>query len=96
MECIKCRDKYLKPGKIQKDFSCSDFYAGLDSFVSKLSVRLSRREGVRLEVGKVRPWSRQQGCQIFRGTVYQNGGKYPKLPQIIPKSIQYIIKWQEN
>jgi hypothetical protein len=25
-----------------------------------------------------------QGCQIFLGTTYQNGGKYTKLPQNIP------------
>jgi hypothetical protein len=25
-----------------------------------------------------------QGCQIFIGTTYQNGGKYTKLPPNIP------------
>jgi hypothetical protein len=24
----------------------------------------------------------KQGCQIFRDTMYQNGGKYTTLPQI--------------
>jgi hypothetical protein len=28
--------------------------------------------------------SRSQGCQIFVGTLYQNGGKYTKSPQNIP------------
>jgi hypothetical protein len=34
--------------------------------------------------------SRFQGCQIFLGTTYQNGGKYTKWPQNIPNG-HYII-----
>jgi hypothetical protein len=29
-------------------------------------------------------YCQEQGCQIFLGTVYQNGEKYSKLPQNIP------------
>jgi hypothetical protein len=36
-----------------------------------------------------------QGCQIFHGTIYQNGEKYTKLPQNIPnghKIYQMAVK----
>jgi hypothetical protein len=29
-------------------------------------------------------WSQEQGCQIFLGPKYQNGGNYTKVPQNIP------------
>jgi hypothetical protein len=40
-----------------------------------------------------------QGCQIFLGPKYQNGGKYTKLPQNIPSGLngrkidQMVIKY---
>jgi hypothetical protein len=30
-----------------------------------------------------------QGCQIFLGTIYQNEGKYTKLPQHYQMAIKY-------
>jgi hypothetical protein len=51
-----------------------------------------------------------KGCQIFRGTIYQNGGKYTKWPQNIPNchkiyqiALKYVYqiaikntKWPQN
>jgi hypothetical protein len=36
-----------------------------------------------------------QGCQIFLGKTYQNGGKYTKSPQTIPNGRKYS-KWLTN
>jgi hypothetical protein len=33
----------------------------------------------------------QQGCQIFFGPKYQNGGKYTKLPQYIPNGYKIFL-----
>jgi hypothetical protein len=37
------------------------------------------------QIGEFRHYrTEEQGCQIFLGTKYQNGGKYTKLPRTIP------------
>jgi hypothetical protein len=37
-----------------------------------------------------------QGCQIFLGTIYQNGEKYTKLPQNIPNGYKINMpKWRK-
>jgi hypothetical protein len=38
---------------------------------------------------------RGQGCQIFLGAKYQNGGKYTKLTQIDQMDKKYT-KWPQN
>jgi hypothetical protein len=46
--------------------------------------------------------SADQGCQIFLGTLYQNGGKYTKWPQNIPNDHKIYqmttkyTKWPQN
>jgi hypothetical protein len=42
--------------------------------------------------------NKTQGCQIFLETIYQNGGKYTKLPndhKVYPKAVIYS-KWTKN
>jgi hypothetical protein len=39
------------------------------------------------------PFPLEQGCQIFLYLIYQNGGKYTKLPLNYQRAIKYI-KWQ--
>jgi hypothetical protein len=53
-------------------------------FLRRLLVGDKRRTvGVKVR-GQLVSSAVNQGCQIFLGTTYQNGGKYTKLPQRIP------------
>jgi hypothetical protein len=41
---------------------------------------MATKKGANPHKRKNKDWNRHQGCQIFLDAMYQNGGKYIKLP----------------